>query len=215
MDERLFQMENVTVWHRGGRLAADRLSLSIREKERVLLVGEEPEDVRALFETAAGLEKPQEGRILIGGRKAFLPEQFPFLDSLRVVEYLLLPQLVQGIPRANAWENVRELVKESGLWEIRTNQVGFLTEYEKSILMITAAFSTGPEILIAGNFMYALTAGERKAVGKILEQWTIRFRTAVLAFGNAWNGNFPFQRKFLLREGRLQQLNSKTDEERK
>lgn len=206
MDERSFRMEQVTVWHRGGRLAADRLSFGLGKGERVLLVGEEPEDVRALFETAAGLEKPQEGRILVEGRKAFLPEQFPYLASLRAVEYLLLPQLVQGIPRARAWENVRELVKESGLWDIRTNRVSFLTEYEKSLLMIAAAFSIYPEILIAGNFMYTLTAGERKAAGKLLEQWTMRFGTAVLAFGNAWNGNFPFQRKFVLREGRLREI---------
>lgn len=206
MDERSFRMEQVTVWHRGGRLAADRLSFGLGKGERVLLVGEEPEDVRALFETAAGLEKPQEGRILVEGRKAFLPEQFPYLASLRAVEYLLLPQLVQGIPRARAWENVRELVKESGLWDIRTNRVSFLTEYEKSLLMIAAAFSIYPEILIAGNFMYTLTAGERKAAGKLLEQWTMRFGTAVLAFGNAWNGNFPFQRKLVLREGRLREI---------
>ena len=205
MDERSFRMEQVTVWRRGGRLAADRLSFGLGKGERVLLAGEEPEDVRALFETAAGLEKPQEGRILVEGRKAFLPEQFPYLASLRAVEYLLLPQLVQGIPRARAWENVRELVKESGLWEIRTNRVSFLTEYEKSLLMITAAFSTCPEILIAGNFMYTLTAGERKAAGKPLEKWTMRFGTAVLAFGNAWNVNFPFQRKLVLREGRLRE----------
>ena len=206
MDERSFRMEQVTVWRRGGRLAADRLSFGLGKGERVLLVGEEPEDVRALFETAAGLEKPQEGRILVEGRKAFLPEQFPYLASLRAVEYLLLPQLVQGIPRARAWENVRELVKESGLWDIRTNRVSFLTEYEKSLLMITAAFSIYPEILIAGNFMYTLTAGERKAAGKLLEKWTMRFGTAVLAFGNAWNGNFPFQRKLVLREGRLREI---------
>ena len=206
MDERSFRMEQVTVWRRGGRLAADRLSFGLGKGERVLLVGEEPEDVRALFETAAGLEKPQEGRILVEGRKAFLPEQFPYLASLRAVEYLLLPQLVQGISRARAWENVRELVKESGLWDIRTNQVSFLTEYEKSLLMITAAFSIYPEILIAGNFMYTLTAGERKAAGKLLEKWTMRFGTAVLAFGNAWNGNFPFQRKLVLREGRLREI---------
>ena len=206
MDERRFGMEHVTVWHRGGRLAADRLSFGLGEGERVLLTGEEPEDARALFETAAGLEKPQEGRILVRGRKAFLPEQFPYLASLRAVEYLLLPQLVQGIPRARAWENVRELVKESGLWDVRTNQVSFLTEYEKSLLMITAAFSIYPEILIAGNFMYTLTAGERKAAGKLLEKWTMRFGTAVLAFGNAWNGNFPFQRKLVLREGRLREI---------
>ena len=199
-------MEQVTVWRRGGRLAADRLSFGLGKGERVLLAGEEPEDVRALFETAAGLEKPQEGRILVEGRKAFLPEQFPYLASLRAVEYLLLPQLVQGIPRARAWENVRELVKESGLWDIRTNRVSFLTEYEKSLLMITAAFSIYPEILIAGNFMYTLTAGERKAAGKLLEKWTMRFGTAVLAFGNAWNGNFPFQRKLVLREGRLREI---------
>ena len=206
MDERRFGMEQVTVWRRGGRLAADRLSFGLGKGERVLLAGEEPEDVRALFETAAGLEKPQEGRILVEGRKAFLPEQFPYLASLRAVEYLLLPQLVQGIPRARAWENVRELVKESGLWDIRTNRVSFLTEYEKSLLMITAAFSIYPEILIAGNFMYTLTAGERKAAGKLLEKWTMRFGTAVLAFGNAWNGNFPFQRKLVLREGRLREI---------
>ena len=206
MDERSFRMEQVTVWRRGGRLAADRLSFGLGKGERVLLAGEEPEDVRALFETAAGLEKPQEGRILVEGRKAFLPEQFPYLASLRAVEYLLLPQLVQGIPRARAWENVRELVKESGLWDIRTNRVSFLTEYEKSLLMITAAFSIYPEILIAGNFMYTLTAGERKAAGKLLEKWTMRFGTAVLAFGNAWNGNFPFQRKLVLREGRLREI---------
>ncbi|HIS27142.1 MAG TPA: hypothetical protein IAA57_09660 [Candidatus Pullilachnospira intestinigallinarum] len=206
MDERSFRMEQVTVWRRGGRLAADRLSFGLGKGERVLLAGEEPEDVRALFETAAGLEKPQEGRILVEGRKAFLPEQFPYLASLRAVEYLLLPQLVQGIPRARAWENVRELVKESGLWEIRTNRVSFLTEYEKSLLMIAAAFSIYPEILIAGNFMYTLTAGERKAAGKLLEQWTMRFGTAVLAFGNAWNGNFPFQRKLVLWEGRLREI---------
>ena len=205
MDERSFRMEQVTVWHRGGRLAADRLSFGLGKGERVLLVGEEPEDVRALFETPSGLQKRQMRRKLVEGRKAFLPEQFPYLASLRAVEYLLLPQLVQGIPRARAWENVRELVKESGLWEIRTNRVSFLTEYEKSRLMITAAFSTCPEILIAGNFMYTLTAGERKAAGKLLEKWTMRFGTAVLAFGNAWNGNFLFQRKLVLREGRLRE----------
>lgn len=206
MDKKCFQMNEVTIWHRGGRTAANRVSLTLTSGERVLITGEEPEELRALARVSVGLERPREGSVEIDCRKTVLPEQFPYLESVRAVEYLLLPQIIQGVPREQAWKEVRELAKESGLWDRRTDRMELLTEYEKYLFLAAAGFAVRPGLLIAGNFMHALTGQERKDMGRILEQWTVRSGTAVLAFGNSWKGNFPFQRECFLREGKLEEI---------
>lgn len=203
MDEICFRMEQVTGWQRGGRLAAERITFSVREKEWLWITGEEPEDLTVLGEMAMGIRRPQEGRICMECPPGILPENFPYLEGLAAAEYLMLPLLAAGIPRETAWRKARPLIRESSLWEKRSVGAEFLTEYEKGLLAAMAAFSGEPRLLLAGNSMKTLTAGERKLLGEWIKRQALIRGTAILAMGNGWEGSFPFHRRMRLQAGML------------
>lgn len=93
--------------------------------------GKIQEDIRQMFLVASGVTAAQEGTCRIS-RAGIIPEQFPDLERMRAMDYLLLPLLTQGYERKQAWEQIKPVVKASTLWEKRMIYVKNLTAYEKS-----------------------------------------------------------------------------------
>ena len=161
MDEMCLEMCKITRWERGYRLILDHVDFSVRKKEKVLIRGEIQEDIRQMFQMASGVTAVQEGtyRISCAG---IIPEQFPDLERMRAIDYLLLPLLTQGYNRKQAWGRIKPMVKTSTLWEKRMIYADNLTAYEKGVLLSIAALSTEPEIVLAGDGISEMTEEERK-----------------------------------------------------
>lgn len=92
MDEMCLEMCKITRWERGYRLILDRVDFSVHKKEKVLIRGKIQEDTRQMFQVASGVTAVQEGTCRIS-RAGIIPEQFPDLERMRAMDYLLLPLL--------------------------------------------------------------------------------------------------------------------------
>ena len=122
MDEMCLEMCKITRWERGYRLILDRVDFSVHKKEKVLIRGKIQEDTRQMFQVASGVTAVQEGTYRIS-RAGIIPEQFPDLERMRAIDYLLLPLLTQGYNRKQAWGRIKPMVKTSTLWKKREAQI--------------------------------------------------------------------------------------------
>ena len=207
MDEMCLEMCKITRWERGYRLILDRVDFSVRKKEKVLIRGEIQEDIRQMFQVASGVTAVQEGtyRISCAG---IIPEQFPDLERMRAIYYLLLPLLTQGYNRKQAWGRIKPMVKTSTLWEKRMIYADNLTAYEKGVLLSIAALSTEPEIVLAGDGISEMTEEERKKFGTLISGWLADLGMAFVAFGNLWEGILYFDRIYEIQNGHLLEIHN-------
>ena len=207
MDEMCLEMCKITRWERGYRLILDRVDFSVRKKEKVLIRGEIQEDIRQMFQVASGVTAVQEGtyRISCAG---IIPEQFPDLERMRAIDYLLLPLLTQGYNRKQAWGRIKPMVKTSTLWEKRMIYADNLTAYEKGVLLSIAALSTEPEIVLAGDGISEMTEEERKKFGTLISGWLADLGMAFVAFGNLWEGILYFDRIYEIQNGHLLEIHN-------
>lgn len=207
MDEMCLEMCKITRWERGYRLILDRVDFSVRKKEKVLIRGEIQEDIRQMFQVASGVTAVQEGtyRISCAG---IIPEQFPDLERMRAIDYLLLPLLTQGYNRKQAWGRIKPMVKTNTLWEKRMIYADNLTAYEKGVLLSIAALSTEPEIVLAGDGISEMTEEERKKFGTLISGWLADLGMAFVAFGNLWEGILYFDRIYEIQNGHLLEIHN-------
>lgn len=207
MDEICLEMRQITRWERGQRLILDHVDFSVSRKEKVLIKGDIREDTQEMFAVASGIITAQEGtcRISCAG---IIPEQFPDLERMRAMDYILLPQLAVGYDRKRAWERIRPVVKGSVLWEKRMIYAENLTAYEKSILLSIAALSTEPEIVLAGDGISEMTEEERKKFGTLISGWLADLGMAFVAFGNLWEGILYFDRIYEIQNGHLLEIHN-------
>ena len=201
------EMCKITRWERGYRLILDRVDFSVHKKEKVLIRGKIQEDTRQMFQVASGVTAVQEGTYRIS-RAGIIPEQFPDLERMRAIDYLLLPLLTQGYSRKQAWGRIKPMVKTSTLWEKRMIYVDNLTAYEKGVLLSIAALSTEPEIVLAGDRISEMTEEERKKFGTLISGWLADLGMAFVAFGNLWEGILYFDRIYEIQNGHLLEIHN-------
>ena len=217
MDEMCLEMCKITRWERGYRLILDRVDFSVHKKEKVLIRGKIQEDTRQMFQVASGVTAVQEGTYRIS-RAGIIPEQFPDLERMRAIDYLLLPLLTQGYNRKQAWGRIKPMVKTSRLWEKRMIYADNLTAYEKGVLLSIAALSTEPEIVLAGDGISEMTEidktkkhmteEERKKFGTLISGWLADLGMAFVAFGNLWEGILYFDRIYEIQNGHLLEIHN-------
>lgn len=210
MDEMCLEMCKITRWERGYRLILDRVDFSVHKKEKVLIRGKIQEDTRQMFQVASGVTAVQEGTYRIS-RAGIIPEQFPDLERMRAIDYLLLPLLTQGYNRKQAWGRIKPMVKTSTLWEKRMIYADNLTAYEKGVLLSIAALSTEPEIVLAGDGISEMTEEERKKFGTLISGWLADLGMAFVAFGNLWEGILYFDRIYEIQNGHLLEIHNTRD----
>ena len=189
MDEMCLEMCKITRWERGYRLILDHVDFSVHKKEKVLIRGKIQEDIRQMFLVASGVTAAQEGTCRIS-RAGIIPEQFPDLERMRAIDYLLLPLLAQE----------------------RMIYADNLTAYEEGVLLSIAALSTEPEIVLAGDGISEMTEEERKKFGTLISGWLADLGMAFVAFGNLWEDILCFDRICEIQNGHLLEIHNTREE---
>ena len=128
MSSGVLRLENVTKRF-GNVLAADQITIEVGQTEFFALLGPSGSGKTTMLRMIAGLERPNEGRILIGGRDVTaLPpykrgigmvfQDFLLFPHRTVAENIGFPLKMQGKSRAETAENLRwvvDLVRLTGL----------------------------------------------------------------------------------------------------
>jgi len=147
-------------------VALKGVNLSLKEGEFSLLMGASGSGKSTLLHILGTLDRPTEGRVLYRGedvfrlsdkelaifrnRKVGFVFQFHYLiNELTVIENVMVPLLVRGVPEREAREKAKEVLKSVGL-EYRLSHRPFeISGGEKQRTAIARALVTEPEIVLA------------------------------------------------------------------
>ena len=110
-------------WGERGRVIAGDVSLEVRQREVVCLVGRSGCGKSTVFHALSGLLAPRSGEVLlhgedvtgIPGRVSYMLQKDLLLPNLTVLDNACLPLVLAGMPRDEAREKARPLLERFGL----------------------------------------------------------------------------------------------------
>jgi NitT/TauT family transport system ATP-binding protein len=155
---------------RGGVLALDRISLTIRPGEFVCLVGASWCGKSTLLSLAAGLDAPTAGSVQVDGRPALMFQEaalFPWLTVARNVELALRPQRVTRAARA---ARVAELLEVVQLTPFAAKRPHELSGGMRQRVALARALAQDADVLLMDEPFGALDAMTRDALHDELER---------------------------------------------
>ncbi|WP_239325717.1 ABC transporter ATP-binding protein [Snodgrassella gandavensis] len=161
-------------------VAAD-LSLQVADGELVAVLGESGSGKSTLLNIAAGLVKPDSGKILLNDTDiTFLPPEQRRI-GLMFQDYALLPHLnvwqnvafglrMHGVSKSRARQQAQQLLTEVELAEAATQPVGVLSGGERQRVALARALILQPQALLLDEPFSALDTTLRTS----LQQLTLR-----------------------------------------
>jgi NitT/TauT family transport system ATP-binding protein len=184
------QLEKIFVTVRNERIhALDDISLSVREREFVTVVGPSGCGKTTLLKILAGLVPASAGTVSVDGRPVAAPRrdigivfQNPVLLPWRtVMENVLLPAEVQGIPLGAARRRARDLLKMVGLADFEDKYPMELSGGMQQRAAISRALVSDPRLLLMDEPFGALDAMTREQMNLDLQRiWRESGKTVLL-----------------------------------
>jgi lipoprotein-releasing system ATP-binding protein len=140
--------------------------LVLRRGETAALLGPSGAGKSSLLHVAGLLEKPSSGEVLIGGKATsalddaartrlrrdnlgFVYQFHHLLPEFSALDNVALPQLIRGVPRAEADREAARLLSAMGLGERLAHQPGQLSGGEQQRTAIARAIANHPRVLLA------------------------------------------------------------------
>jgi NitT/TauT family transport system ATP-binding protein len=179
---------------KGEVVALQKLSLSVGEGEYVCILGKSGCGKSTLLAIAAGLEKPDAGRIVCRGRNVTGPDRhrmlmfqdaalFPWLDVLGNVLYGL--NLVEGLPQRERRERAETYLAMVGLSGCRHSRIHELSGGMRQRAALARALAPDPDLLLMDEPFSALDAMTREQLYADVQRiWRKTGKTIVMVTHN-------------------------------
>jgi lipoprotein-releasing system ATP-binding protein len=153
--------------HGGRRLEVLRgINLEVRPGEMVAIVGASGAGKSTLLHVLGTLDEPTSGTILFDGRDVtrmsasrlsdfrnheigFVFQFHHLLPEFTALENVMMPALIQRIPRAQAESRARAILERVGLAARLTHRPGELSGGEQQRVALARALVLGPRLLLA------------------------------------------------------------------
>jgi putative hydroxymethylpyrimidine transport system ATP-binding protein len=191
MNSGLLQLEDISFSYPQDKIphsvpVLERLSLSIRPKEFVTIIGPSGSGKSTLFRLITGLEQPLEGRILLKGEAiedrlghvGYMPQKDLLLPWRTVMENAILPLQLQGVQKEKAEDQTRGLLGEFGLKGYEDRYPHNLSGGMRQRVSFLRAVTSGNDLLVLDEPFSALDAITRLSMQEwLLDQWTKREKT--------------------------------------
>ncbi len=177
----------------GDKSALHGINLSVGRGEIFGLIGQEGAGKTTLFKIAAGLLKPDQGTVLIGGEPThqrprtakmevgYVPSTFRLYDKLTVKEYMefyagFYP--LEGLKK-DRW--IREILDQLELLDMEDVFVEKLTQGMSRRLCVAQALLSDPQVLILDEPGNGLDARARKDFRRLLKNMSQTNRTILIS----------------------------------
>ncbi|KDN12167.1 cycB [Snodgrassella communis] len=160
------------------KVVAEGLSLQVADGELVAVLGESGSGKSTLLNMAAGLTKPDSGKILINDTDVTLLQPERRRIGLMFQDYALLPHLnvwqnvafglrMHGVNKSSARQQAQQLLSEVGLAEAATQPVGVLSGGERQRVALARALVLQPQALLLDEPFSALDTTLRASLQQL------------------------------------------------
>jgi len=186
----IVRLENVWKVYEEGKvktLALQGVSLKIKERESVAIMGPSGSGKSTLLHLIGCLDKPTKGRIWIEGKEisklnenelaeirrnkiGFVFQFFYLIPTLTALENVVLPMIFKGVKKEERERRARELLKMVGLEKRMHHKPSELSGGERQRVAIARALANEPKILLADEPTGNLDSKSGALVMKILKK---------------------------------------------
>jgi ABC-type nitrate/sulfonate/bicarbonate transport system ATPase subunit len=164
------------------------ISLTVMPGEFVTVIGASGSGKSTLFNLCVGLLEPDEGSIIIDGNESrsrlgmlgYMPQRDLLLPWRRVLDNVLLPQDIKGIPRKESRQKALEMFQRFGLESFEHDYPSSLSGGMRQRVALLRTWLTGCDTLLLDEPFGALDALTRKELQDwLLKVWQEFGRTVV------------------------------------
>ena len=186
----IVRLENVWKVYEEGKvktLALQGVSLKIKEKESVAIMGPSGSGKSTLLHLIGCLDKPTKGKIWIEGKEVsklnenelaeirrnkigFVFQFFYLIPTLTALENVVLPMVFKGVKKEKREKRAKELLKLVGLEKRMHHKPSELSGGERQRVAIARALANEPKILLADEPTGNLDSKSGALVMKILKK---------------------------------------------
>lgn len=220
-DSPILEIANAAKTFRSGASQVTALSdvtLTARRGEFVAVMGASGSGKSTLLNLAAGLTRPDSGRIRIAGtdinalgdgamtlfrRKhiGLVFQAFNLIPSLSGEDNIALPLLLGGVPRDT--DHIDNLVRRLGLGEVRCRQPDSMSGGEQQRVAIGRALVTKPPLVLADEPTGSLDTSNGRKLCDLFRELCQENGTTVLMVTHNPAAAFAAERFVILRDGHL------------
>ncbi len=197
----IIEAENITKSFEtegGSRLQLfDSLSLGIEKNKITVIVGASGAGKSTLLHVLSGLDKPDSGKILFGGKDianlndeelsklrnlkmGFVFQFHHLLKEFTALENIALPMMIEGIPMKDALSRAGELMNKFGLNGRETHKPAQLSGGEQQRVAIARALINEPEIIFADEPTGNLDSLNSEMIHELFVKLKDEFNSTVL-----------------------------------
>ena len=161
-------VEVLDVGKRYGRVEALRgVSLTVQKGHVLGLLGQNGAGKTTLLNIITGCLAPTTGSVKINGHDpllnpaqakrtlGYMPEHPPLYDEMTVEEYLRFASELKKVPRADIPVHVRDIMRSTGLTEMRLRLLSHLSKGYRQRVGLAQALCGNPEVLILDDLRSA------------------------------------------------------------
>ncbi|MET8461678.1 ABC transporter ATP-binding protein [Micromonospora zamorensis] len=169
----------------GGVRALDGVSVAFEPGSFCAVMGPSGSGKSTLLHCAAGLDRPDSGRVLLAGqdigglrepqltqarrrRVGFVFQSYNLMDSLSVWHNILLPQRLAGVRPDRDW--AREVMRRVGLTGRENDRPGQLSGGQRQRVALARALASRPEVIFADEPTGALDLSTGREVLGLLRE---------------------------------------------
>jgi ABC-type nitrate/sulfonate/bicarbonate transport system ATPase subunit len=180
MTQPTVELLNVTkTFYGDGKIvkALDGLSLQVNKGEFVTIIGPSGSGKSTLFNLIVGLLEPDAGQICIegeicrnrAGRVGYMPQRDLLLPWRNVIDNVIIPQQLRGVPRSQARASAREMLHLFGLEDFAQAYPNALSGGMRQRAALLRTILTDRQILLLDEPFGALDALTRRE----LQDWLL------------------------------------------
>lgn len=165
--------------------AVSNVSIDIPENQLVGVLGQSGSGKSTFMHLIGGMDRPDEGEILIDGvnitnlgmndlsyyrreKIGFIFQSFHLIESLSVLENIMIPGLFAGLSRKDSQKKALDLLKKFNISQKKDARVSTLSGGEKQRVAIARALINDPDIILADEPTGNLDSKNGEEVMKIL-----------------------------------------------
>jgi ABC-type Fe3+/spermidine/putrescine transport system ATPase subunit len=201
-----------------GEFAVHDASLSVPEGEYFVLLGPTGAGKTVLLECIAGLHRPEQGEVHVGGARVddvaperrglgYLPQDYALFPHLNVAQNIGFGMRLQGRARAEVERETEELADLLRITHLLRRSPLRLSGGEQQRVALARALAIGPKVLLLDEPLSALDERMREALCMELRRVHEQLGTTTVHVSHSFEETLAVADRIgIIHEGRIQQV---------